>query len=81
MVKYFNENISLLPLILLTNISSYIQKTENGLNLEVKIPKYLIGENLGFVFNDIDNENNNLKSNVISTFGIEPNKVILQQNI
>ena len=60
----------------LTNISSYIQKTENGFNLEVKIPKYLIGENLGFIFNDIDNENHNLKSNVISTFGIEPNKVI-----
>ena len=60
----------------LTNIYSYIQKTENGFNLEVKIPKYLIGENLGFVFNDIDNENHNLKSNVISTFGIEPNKVI-----
>ena len=61
---------------ILTNISSYIQKTEKGFNLEVKIPKYLIGENLGFVFNDIDNENHNLKSNVISTFGIEPNKLI-----
>ena len=61
---------------ILTNISSYLQRTENGFDLEVRIPKYFIGDNLGFVFNDIDYQGNVLKSNYISTYGIEPNKII-----
>jgi len=61
---------------ILTNISSYLQRTENGFDLEVRIPKYFIGDNLGFVFNDIDYQGDVLKSNYISTHGIEPNKII-----
>ena len=61
---------------ILTNISSYLQVTEDGFNLEARIPKYLIGDNLGLIFNDIDHHMDVLKSNVISTFGIEPNKII-----
>ena len=61
---------------ILTNISSYLQRTENGFDLEVRIPKYFIGDNLGFVFNDIDYHGDVLKSNYISTHGIEPNKII-----
>ena len=61
---------------ILTNISAYIQATEDGFNLEARIPKYLIGDNLGFIFNDIDDQKNFLNPNIISTFGSEPNKII-----
>ncbi len=61
---------------ILTNISSYLQVTQSGFNLEARIPKYLIGDNLGLIFNDIDHHGSVLKSNVISTFGLEPNKTI-----
>ena len=61
---------------ILTNISAYLQESKNGFNVEVKIPKYLIGDNFGFVFNDFDRQANSLKPSQISTFGIEPNKII-----
>ena len=61
---------------ILTNILSYLQVTKDGFNLETRIPKYLIGDNLGLIFNDIDRHEGMLKSNIISTFGIEPNKII-----
>jgi two-component system, OmpR family, sensor histidine kinase ChvG len=60
----------------LTNTSAVWQTTETGYNLEIKIPAYLIGERLGFVFNDIDQ----VKKSAISTYGgtvyDEPGKVI-----
>lgn len=60
----------------LTNTSAVWQTTENGYNLEIKIPVYLIGQRLGFVFNDVDKNH----SNSISTFGKtvndEPGRVI-----
>jgi two-component system, OmpR family, sensor histidine kinase ChvG len=60
----------------LTNTSAVWQATESGYNIEIKIPVYLIGHRMGFVFNDIDN----IKRSSISTFGKglydEPGKVI-----
>ena len=61
---------------IMTNVSAYIQATEGGFNLEARIPRYLIGDNLGLIFNDIDDQKNFFKPNVISTFGSEPNKII-----
>ncbi len=64
----------------LTNISAVWQTTEVGYNLEIKIPMYLIGERLGFIFNDIDHVNSQKVTNSVSTFGKdtydEPGKVI-----
>ena len=59
---------------ILTNIPVFLQETTDGFDVEMKIPIYLIGENLGFVFNDIDSEGD--KFNDISTFEVEPNRVI-----
>lgn len=60
----------------ITNISAVLQTTEAGYNLEIKIPVYLIGQRLGFVFNDIDKT----KNSAISTYGKtaydEPGRVI-----
>ena len=60
----------------LTNTSAVWQTTDVGYNIEMKIPAYLIGQRMGFVFNDID-EN---KQGSISTFGNrlndEPGRVI-----
>ena len=61
---------------IMTNISAYLQESQNGFNVEVRIPKYLIGDNFGFVFNDFDRKANSLKPSQISTFDIEPNKII-----
>jgi len=64
----------------LTNISAVWQTAAVGYNLEIKIPGYLIGERLGFVFNDIDHDNGQKVTNSISTFGNdeydEPGKII-----
>ena len=59
---------------ILTNIPVFLQETTDGFDVEMKIPIYLIGENLGFVFNDIDSKGD--KFNRISTFEVEPNRVI-----
>ena len=59
---------------ILTNIPVFLQETTDGFDVEMKIPIYLIGENLGFVFNDIDSKGD--KFNDISTFEVEPNRVI-----
>ena len=59
---------------ILTNIPVFLQETTDGFDVEMKIPIYLIGENLGFVFNDIDSKDD--KFNDISTFEVEPNRVI-----
>ena len=59
---------------ILTNIPVFLQETTDGFDMEMKIPIYLIGENLGFVFNDIDSKGD--KFNDISTFEVEPNRVI-----
>ncbi len=60
----------------LTNTSAVWQTTEAGYNIEIKIPTYLIGQRLGFVFNDIDTT----KQSSISTYGKkaydEPGRVI-----
>jgi len=60
----------------LTNTSAVWQTTESGYNIEIKIPVYLIGQRLGFVFNDIDKT----KNSVISTYGKtiydEPGRII-----
>jgi two-component system, OmpR family, sensor histidine kinase ChvG len=60
----------------LTNTSAVWQTTEAGYNLEIKIPVYLIGQRLGFVFNDIDQT----KKSAISTYGktiyAEPGRVM-----
>ena len=58
----------------LTNLKSFIQETNKGFNIEVKIPLDMIGDNLGFVFNDYDIRNG--AKNVIRTFAIEPNKIV-----
>jgi two-component system, OmpR family, sensor histidine kinase ChvG len=52
----------------LTNTSAVWQTTETGYNLEIKIPEYLIGERLGFIFNDIDQVTGQKVINSISTF-------------
>lgn len=68
----------------LTNTSAVWQTTEVGYNLEIKIPEYLIGERLGFVFNDIDNVDDQQVRNTISTFASnvydEPGKIITSSN-
>jgi two-component system, OmpR family, sensor histidine kinase ChvG len=60
----------------LTNTSAVWQTTEAGYNIEIKIPSYLIGQRLGFVFKDIDKT----KKHTISTYGQtdydEPGRVI-----
>lgn len=60
----------------LTNTSAVWQTTEAGYNIEIKIPAYLIGQRLGFIFNDIDKT----KKNSISTYGKtahdEPGRII-----
>ena len=60
----------------LTNTSAVWQTTETGYNIEIKIPAYLIGQRLGFIFNDSDKT----KKNSISTYGRtdsnEPGRVI-----
>lgn len=60
----------------LTNTSAVWQTTEAGYNIEINIPAYLIGQRMGFVFNDIDKT----KKSSISTFGKdtydEPGRVI-----
>lgn len=60
----------------LTNTSAVWQATEVGYNIEIKIPVYLVGERLGFIFNDIDKT----KKSAISTYGKtiydEPGRVI-----
>lgn len=60
----------------LTNTSAVWQTAEEGYNLEIKIPEYLIGQRLGFIFNDIDKT----KSSRVSTYGKtiydEPGKII-----
>lgn len=64
----------------LTNTSAVWQATDDGYNIEIKIPVYLLGGNLGFVLNDVDDVNGQLLSNTISTFGnddyAEPGKII-----
>ncbi len=60
----------------LTNTSAVWQTTETGYNLEIKIPAYLIGERLGFVFNDIDQTKNSAISTYGGTVYDEPGKVI-----
>jgi len=64
----------------LTNTSAVWQATDEGYNIEIKIPVYLLGGNLGFVLNDVDDVNGQLLSNTISTFGnddyAEPGKII-----
>ena len=52
----------------LTNTSAVWQTTEDGYNIEIKVPAYLIGERMGFVFNDIDNT----RQGSITTFGNQP---------
>ncbi|MCZ6804211.1 MAG: hypothetical protein O7D86_09840 [Proteobacteria bacterium] len=51
----------------LTNTSAVWQTTEAGYNIEIKIPVYLIGERLGFIFNDIDHLDSQRMTNTIST--------------
>ncbi|MFL2556126.1 MAG: ATP-binding protein [Gammaproteobacteria bacterium] len=59
----------------LTNLKSIIQKTDKGFNIEVKIPHYMIGNNLGFIFNDYDIRGGGKK--IIRTFaGREPNRIV-----
>jgi two-component system, OmpR family, sensor histidine kinase ChvG len=53
----------------LTNTSAVWQATDEGYNLEIKIPAYLIGQRLGFVLNDVDKT----KKSSISTIGNNPN--------
>jgi two-component system sensor histidine kinase ChvG len=64
----------------LTNTSAVWQATDDGYNIEIKIPVYLLGGDLGFVLNDVDDVNGHLLSNSISTFGnddyAEPGKII-----
>lgn len=60
----------------LTNTSAVWQTTATGYDIEIKIPAYLIGERLGFIFNDIDKS----QKDSISTFGKaisdEPGRII-----
>ncbi len=60
----------------LTNTSAVWQVTDSGYNIEIKIPTYLIGQRLGFVFEDIDKT----KRSTISTYGNtlhdEPGRII-----
>lgn len=52
----------------ITNASAVWQATDDGYNIEIKIPAYLIGQRMGFVFNDIDKS----KQGSITTFGNQP---------
>ncbi|MCG8380229.1 MAG: proteobacterial dedicated sortase system histidine kinase [Proteobacteria bacterium] len=51
----------------ITNTSAVWQETENGYNIEIKIPEYLIGERLGFIFNNVDIDSGVKLINSIST--------------
>ena len=64
----------------ITNTSAVWQETDEGYNLEIKIPEYLIGDYLGFIFNDSDQQASQT-FNTIGTAGEttfdNPNKVLL----
>jgi len=64
----------------LTNMSAVWQAVNDGYNIEIKIPSYLLGGHLGFVLNDVDDANGHVFSNAISTFVnddyAEPGKII-----
>jgi two-component system, OmpR family, sensor histidine kinase ChvG len=64
----------------LTNTSAVWQASEYGYNLEIKIPEYLIGESLGFIFNDVDDSSGHVVTNTISSFSndayADPGKII-----
>lgn len=64
----------------LTNTSAVWQAVDDGYNIEVKIPSYLLGGHLGFIFNDVDDANGHSETNTISTFYsdnyAEPGKII-----
>jgi len=63
-----------------TNIAAVWQATDDGFNIEIKIPVYLPGERLGFILNDVDDANGSLTGKTISTFDngdyAEPGKII-----
>ncbi len=60
----------------LINTSAVWQVTEEGYNIEIKIPTYLIGERLGFVFNDIDKTKKSTISTYSKTAHDEPGRVV-----
>ncbi len=64
----------------LTNTAAVWQATDDGFNIEIKIPVYLLGEHLGFILNDVDDSNGSLTGKTISTFDnddyAEPGKII-----
>ncbi|MEM6999072.1 MAG: ATP-binding protein, partial [Pseudomonadota bacterium] len=60
----------------LTNTSAVWQTTETGYDIEIKIPAYLIGERLGFIFNDIDKTQTESISTFNNTNLGEPGRII-----
>jgi len=60
----------------LTNTSAVWQVTEAGYNIEIKIPTYLIGERLGFVFHDLDKTKKSTISTYSKSVHDEPGRVI-----
>ncbi len=60
----------------LTNTSAVWQETENGYNVEIKIPVYLIGQRLGFIFNDLDKTSKSVTSTYDKSDINEPGRVI-----
>ncbi|GJM05853.1 MAG: proteobacterial dedicated sortase system histidine kinase [marine bacterium B5-7] len=64
----------------LTNTAAVWQAVNDGYNIEIKIPAYLLGGHLGFVLNDVDDAHGHSENNIISTFGsrvyAEPGKII-----
>ena len=64
----------------LTNTSAVWQAVDDGYNIEIKIPAYLLGNYLGIILNDVDDTNGHIETDTISTFGredySEPGKII-----
>ncbi len=64
----------------LTNTSAVWQAVNDGYNIEIKIPSYLLGGHLGFTFEDVDDANGHSGTNTISTFDsddyVGPGKII-----
>ena len=63
-----------------TNITAVWQETDNGYNIEMKIPEYVIGERLGFILRDVDDATHVSDFLSIATAGeqtfMQPNTVL-----
>ena len=52
-----------------TNVSAYWRQTQAGYNLEIRLPVTVIGESMGIVVTNVDDQNSRVNKSVIGTSG------------